>query len=299
MSDLRDTINLFVRRLAQSAQIKDAEGVPPVFGSRQRRAEIVRLAETSGLASVMDMAERFEVSASTIRRDLAQLELTGRLARTYGGAMATPTHRESSLQQRIGEAFAEKLAIAQWAARQVQPGDSVALDAGSTVAALAHALRDRTNLTVTTPSLTVLSELLGADGMTVHCLGGTLRPVSQALVGPIAENALERMTFDRAFLGADSVDPERGICEADLAQCRLKELMAQRCTHVYLLAHAAKLGRRPFHAWAPLAPGWTLVTTTGDEDQVAPFKERGIRVVTVPVDSAAELASGAVITSKR
>jgi DeoR/GlpR family transcriptional regulator of sugar metabolism len=282
MSDLRDMIVVLLRLLAQSAQARKAAVMPPILGSRQRREEIVRLAETSGLASVTDMAERYAVSASTIRRDLARLESTGRLARTYGGAMA-PANTEPSLQQRIGEAFAEKLAIAQWAAQQVEPGESLVLDAGSTVAALAHQLRDRTGLTIATTSLTVLSELLGAHGLTVHCLGGTLRAVSQALVGPIAENALERMSFDRAFLGADSVDAERGICEADLAQSRLKELMAQRCTHVYLLAHAAKLGRRPFHAWTRLAPGWTLVTT-GQEAQIAPFRERGIHVVTVPVD---------------
>jgi DeoR/GlpR family transcriptional regulator of sugar metabolism len=259
--------------------------MPPALGSRQRRTEIVRLAETVGLTSVTDMAERFAVTPSTIRRDLAHLEGSGLLARTYGGAMATPTHNESSLQQRIGEAFDEKLAIARWAAEQVDPGDSLVLDAGSTVAALAHRLRDRTDLTISTTSLAVISELNGADGPTVHCLGGTLRPVSQALMGPIAENALERMTFDRAFLGADSVDAERGICEADLGQTRLKELMAQRCSHVYLLAHGAKLGRRPFHAWAPLTPGWTLVTTARGA-QVEPFQRRGIRVISVPVEPA-------------
>ena len=258
--------------------------VPPVLGSRQRRAEIVRLAETSGLATVTALAERFAVTPSTIRRDLAQLESAGRLTRTYGGAMAAPTHGESSLQQRIGEAFAEKLAIARWAARQIEPGDAVVLDAGSTVAALAHRLHDRTDLTISTTSLAVLGELGGADGgPTVHCLGGTLRPVSQALVGPITESALDRMSFDRGFLGADSVDAERGICEADLGQSRLKELVAQRCRHVYVLAHAAKLGRRPFHAWTPLTPGWTLVTT-GDGARTAPFRERGIRVVTVAVE---------------
>ena len=260
--------------------------MPPVLGSRERRTEIVRIAETSGLTGVAALAEHFAVTASTIRRDLALLESAGRLARTYGGAMATPAHGESTLQQRIGEAFAEKLAIARWAARQVEPGDAVVLDAGSTVAALAHRLRDRPDLTISTTSLAVLGELAGADGgPTVHCLGGTLRPVSQALVGPIAEGALDRMSFDRGFLGADSVDAERGICEAELGQSRLKELMARRCRHVYVLAHAAKLGRRPFHAWTPLPPGVTLVTT-GDDVAVAPFRERGIGVVTVPVEPA-------------
>ena len=62
------------------------------------------------------------------------------------------------------------------------------------------------------------------------------------------------MTFDRAFLGADGVTADRGICEADLQQTRLKELMVRRADNVYVLAHAAKLGRAPFHAWAQL-PG--------------------------------------------
>ena len=259
--------------------------MPPVLGSRRRRAEIVRLAEAGGLATVAEMAEHFAVTASTIRRDLAQLESAGRLTRTYGGAVVPPHHGESSLQQRIGEAFTEKLAIARWAAQQIEPGDAVVLDAGSTVAALAHRLRHRTDLTISTTSLAVLGELNGVDGgPVVHCLGGTLRPVSQALVGPIAEGALDRMSFDRAFLGADSVDAERGICEADLGQTRLKELMARRCRQVYVLAHAAKLGRRPFHAWTPLTPGSTLVTT-GDGAAVERFRERGVRVVTVAVEA--------------
>lgn len=256
-----------------------------VLSSRRRREEIVKLAESRGLAEVGEMAERFAVSASTIRRDLARLEASGQLARTYGGAMVAQSHTEPSLHQRIGEGFAEKLAIAAWAAEQIQPGDSVALDAGSTAAALAHRLRERSGITVTTASLTVIGELTGAEGVTLHCLGGTLRPLSQALVGPIAEIALSRMSFDRVFLGADSVDAERGICEADLSQSQLKELLAERSDHVYVLAHAAKLGRRPFHAWTRFAPGWTLVTT-GSGELVEPFRERGIRVITVPLPGA-------------
>lgn len=255
----------------------------PVLSSRRRREEIVRLAETTMLANVTDMAERFRVSASTIRRDLAALESTGRLTRTYGGAMAAPSDSEPPLQQRIGDALAEKLAIARAAAQEIEPGESIVLDAGSTCAALARELRDRSDLTVTTTSLTVLGELLGAEGVSVQCLGGSLRTVSQALVGPIAENGLDRMSFDRAFLGADSIDAQRGICEADLAQSRLKELIAQRCNHVYLVAHAAKLGRRPYHAWTPLSPGWTLITT-GTASQTADFSKRGIRVIAVQAD---------------
>jgi DeoR/GlpR family transcriptional regulator of sugar metabolism len=255
--------------------------VKAVLGSRARREAIARLAAAQGLTAVVDLADQFEVSASTIRRDLAGLEAAGRLARTHGGAIAVGAHAESSLRQRIGESFEEKHAIAQWAATQVTEGESIVLDAGSTVAALAHELRHRSRVSVTTTSLAVLDELKRAEGLAIQCLGGTLRPLSHAFVGPLAQSALDRMSFDRAFLGADSVDAERGICEADLEQTRLKELMSARADHVYVLAHAAKVGRRPFHAWARMAPGWTLVTTAHGA-QVAPFVQRGIEVVTVP-----------------
>ena len=257
-----------------------AEGPAAALSSTERRRAIVQMAHTSGLANVVDLSRTFGVSASTIRRDLAQLEAAGQLARTYGGAMAQYAHNEPSLRQRIGEAFESKQAIARWAAGQVLAGESLLLDAGSTVGALAHELRHRRELTITTTSMTVLNELAGCDQLHVRCLGGELRQLSQGFIGPLAESALERITFDRAFLGADSVTAEDGICEAELEQTRLKELMARRAEHVYVLAHAAKLGRRPFHAWAQLPAGWTLVTDAGPED-IAPFVAGGIEVVAV------------------
>ena len=75
--------------------------------------------------------------------------------------------------------------------------------------ALAHELRAASALTVVTTGLTVLNELADVDAVDVECLGGTLRHLSQGFVGPLAEAALEKMTFDRAFLGADGVTPRR------------------------------------------------------------------------------------------
>ncbi|MGI5346948.1 DeoR/GlpR family DNA-binding transcription regulator [Streptomyces sp. CA-250714] len=252
----------------------------PSNGSQARREEILRLATTTGLASVEELSQHFGVTASTIRRDLARLTADGRLARTYGGAMALTAHPETSLRQRTGEAYGQKRAIARWAAAQVQPGESVLLDAGSTVGALAHELRTVKDLTVATTGLTALHELADVETVHVECLGGTLRPVSQAFVGPLTEAALERMTFDRVFLSADGVTADNGICEAELRQTRLKELMARRATHIYVLAHAAKLGRAPFHAWAALPSGWTLVTDgAASPAEVEKFTARGVRVV--------------------
>jgi DeoR/GlpR family transcriptional regulator of sugar metabolism len=254
----------------------------PVRESQVRRTEIVRLAKTTGLAGVDDLAEQFGVTASTIRRDLAQLTAEGLLARTYGGAIAVHPHPEPSLRQRAVEDYEVKRLIAKWAAGQVKPGETILLDAGTTVGAMAEFLLEIESLTVVTAGLTALAALAEADAVRVECLGGTLRHLSQGFVGPLAEANLARLSFDRAFLGADSVTADRGICEAELEQTRLKELMMERAGDIYVLAHAAKLGQRPFHAWAPLVPGVTLVTdSSATDEQIAPFEQAGVSVVTV------------------
>jgi len=248
-----------------------------------RRRHIVDLARTSGEANVEALARRFGVTASTIRRDLARLTESGQLARTYGGAIPLgASHHETTLHQRLGEAPEAKRAIARWARQRVHPGDTIFLDGGSSVAALAHELRDAHDLTVVTVSLTAMDALLDVPGVVVDCLGGRLRPMSQAFVGPLAEAALDRVTFDAAFLGTDGVSASRGLCEADLDQTRLKEGVAARAARLYVVAHAAKVGAAPVHAWAKLPPAWTLVTDEQvTEAQLAPFRATTAEVVVV------------------
>jgi DeoR/GlpR family transcriptional regulator of sugar metabolism len=248
--------------------------------SEARRSEIVRLARSSGLASVEELSAQFGVTPSTIRRDLSQLTAQGLIARTYGGAIALGHQQEPSLRQRAMEGFEAKRAIARWAAKQVEPGETILLDAGTTVGAMGEFLREVEDLVVVTAGLTALEALADADDVRVECIGGTLRHLSQGFIGPLAEATLQRLTFDRAFLGADAVTADLGICEAELVQTRLKEIMIERAGKVYVLAHADKLGRKPFHAWAPLPRGATLVTDEAAADaQTRPFEKAGLHVV--------------------
>lgn len=255
--------------------------------TERRRAEIVALAAEMGLAGVDDLATRFGVTASTIRRDLALLSRSGQLARTYGGAIAAGDRVETSLLQREQEGFDAKSAIAGWAASQIRTGESVLLDAGSTLALLARRLPAVDGLTVTTASVPVISLLRTRPDVDLVALGGRHRELSDAFVGPLTEQSLERLTFDRLFLGTDGVSADGAICEAELDQTRLKELMARRSRRVYVLAHSTKLGRAPFHSWARIEQPWTLVTDDGaDPDFLAAFRSADREVVLTSVPDA-------------
>jgi DeoR/GlpR family transcriptional regulator of sugar metabolism len=246
-----------------------------------RREQIRRLTTAQGLVNVEQLAESFDVTPSTIRRDLSLLTERGELARTYGGAIATTQDSEATLGQRASMATAQKEQIARVAASFVSDGETLILDAGTTVGRLARRLRDRAGLTVITNGVTTLGELSDAEGVDVVCLGGDLRRISQGFVGPLAELTLSRLTADRVFLGADALHARFGICEASPVQTRLKELMMNRADHVYVLADSSKLGQAPFDAWAPLERPWTLITDGGaDERELLPFRDlTGVRVL--------------------
>ncbi|MCU4747981.1 MULTISPECIES: DeoR/GlpR family DNA-binding transcription regulator [Streptomyces] len=242
----------------------------------ERRELIVRTVSADGTVTVEELARTLGVTPSTIRRDLALLTERGTIARTYGGAITAEHVPEQSLGQRASLAVAQKGRIAAWAAGRVAAGDTVILDGGTTTGLLARQLRTHTELTVVTNSLTALGELNEVPGVEVISLGGQLRQVSQAFVGPLTELSLSRLSADKVFLGADGIDAARGICEASFQQTALKELMAERSTEVYILADSSKLGQAPFTAWAPgpLRRPWTLVTdSAATPDRLAPFHD--------------------------
>lgn len=249
----------------------------------ERRQLIAEWAQ-SACVNVEDLSGRLGVSVSTIRRDLALLTRDGRLMRTYGGAIGSQ-QQEPSLHQRELAARSAKDAIGRVAAELVCPGETVLIDAGTTTGRLAHHLRGQSGTTVITSGLTTVNMLADTEDITVFILGGQLRHISQGIIGSFAESMLRHFTAARAFLGADGVVAGRGVCEAEPAQCALKEQMAQHADEVYVLADASKLGQAPFRSWAPLTMPWTLITDeSATDEQLAPFRDApGVSVLTAPL----------------
>ena len=88
------------------------------------------------------------------------------------------------------------------------------------------------------------------------------------------------MSFDRVFLGADAVTVDAGLCEADQAQTRLKELMARRGNTVYVLADSTRARQDgPSTPGCRLPAPWILVTDDrADPEQVELFRQSGVTV---------------------
>ena len=252
--------------------------------SRNRREAIVAECAT-GSVDVDRLAARFGVTTSTIRRDLQVLSAQRAITRTYGGAVLTAGHvsdAEESLQARRDLHRDAKAAIAVLAASLLQDGERLILDGGSTVEALGRGLRGRRHHVITN-NLPLLPVLAAEHAIEVLVLGGSLRAISLATTGPLAEQGLRHIAADRCFLSADGVVAGRGLCEATLEQVSLKSLMMMQAAEVFVLADASKLGRMSQPFWAPLDRPWTLITdAAASAGQCKPFEAQGVRVLRAP-----------------
>lgn len=248
--------------------------------TRERHDALVALVR-EGVGSVDALSARVGVSASTVRRDLGRLEREGRIARTYGGALVRDGFHERSFSESAEINQQAKAAIAASAAGMVPVGGTVFLDAGTTCLALARLLADRGPLTVVTRGLEAALLLARAPEVRVVLLGGEVQPLSHGLVGPLSSLGLDRLAFDVAFLGADAVDPSRGLGEPTDRETYVKEQAAGRSDTVVLLADTTKLGPAQLPAWLPLDPAWTVVTdASAPAEVVEALAATGVQVVT-------------------
>ncbi len=252
--------------------------------SKERQAMLLTML-AAGEVDVDQLARRFGVSASTIRRDLQRLSGENVVRRTYGGAILATAAAESTLDERLVANGERKAEIARAALPLIRDGETLILDAGSTVTALGRLLRGR-KLRVITNNLALLPLLAQEPGLELIVLGGGLRTTSMSTVGPLAMEAMTRLTADWLFTSADGVVAKRGLCEASLDQVALKSLMMRQARRVVVLADGGKLGRAEQAAWAPLPQRFTLVTDAfADADEVNALEAAGAEVVRAAVDA--------------
>lgn len=246
----------------------------------QRRHRIRAIVEARGGIRLEELAVAVGVSQATVRRDLDELEAEGLVRRVHGGVVAVDRRpAEPHFEAKAAEAAEEKERIAARAAAMLAPDETVYLDSGSTVLALARLLHGWDRLTVVTNSLPAVIELAGR-GPRLIVIGGEFRATSQALVGPLSRYLLENLHVDRAFIGSYAVSLEEGLTTTDPAEAFTKTLVLGRATQVVLLADSRKFGTDSIVHAGDLSAVQVLVTDPGiDERSLRSLERRGITVI--------------------
>lgn len=232
----------------------------------QRQERILEEVQRSGGVRISALVEQLGVSDMTIRRDIAALARRGLVERVHGGAAAVrgrstdePGFRaKSALRQQ------EKATIARAAAQLVSAGDSVAVSAGTTTLAVARELLTVGQLTVVTNSLPAADLLSSASRQDLDVvLTGGVRTPSDALVGPVAVNALRDLHVDWLFLGVHGIDERAGLTTPNLLEAATDQALIRSARQVVVVADSSKWGVVGLSTIAPLAEVDVLVSDSG------------------------------------
>ncbi|MEU8729736.1 D-beta-D-heptose 1-phosphate adenosyltransferase [Streptomyces sp. CS113] len=230
----------------------------------ERQQEILRLARDGGRVDVVSLAEEFQVTAETIRRDLKALDRAGLLRRVHGGAI--PAGRldfEPDLAERESTAADEKDRIARAALAELPAEGTLILDAGSTVARMAAAIPPEAALTVVTHSLPIAARLADHPGIQLHLVGGRVRHRTRAAVDAWALRAYGEIRADVAVVAANGFSVEHGLTTPDLAEAAVKRAALTAARRVVLLADSSKYAQEHFARFGALDDVDLLITDTG------------------------------------
>lgn len=243
----------------------------------ERHRKILSQVERQGSAKVTDLANAFNVTQETIRRDLERLEADGKLLRRRGGAInLSSQHRETPFAERSIRNVQEKIAIAAEALRRIEPGDSILLDASTSALQVAVLMPDMP-ITVLTNAIKVVLELATRPHITCICLGGTLSTESLSFLGPITESILKEYHVRKLFLSCKGFDLKRGCSDGNEFQAKLKRCMLQVANRRYMLVDHTKFGAKALSVFSDAKDFDEVITDEKiDPPARAQFEEHGV-----------------------
>ena len=231
----------------------------------ERQNGILKLLISKNSLRTDYLVKHFGVSIETIRRDINELERTGKIKKVYGGIQLASEDLFvpglDSWGERMNARSEEKNAIANRAIELIPDHATIALDIGTTTYALSRLLGKRKGLTVITSSIQIASELSQRTDHCVYIVGGQLLKGEQITTGSFARGFLDNFAaIDLYICGADGISLESGITEFNEGVADIKRYMISISQKSILLADSKKLGKKSLFKCCSLSDIDTVVT---------------------------------------
>ena len=208
-----------------------------------RHHDILDVARLEGRVSVEDLAQRFDVTPQTIRRDLADLAEEGLLRRVHGGAILEAGTANLAYDARRGLAAEQKEAIGRLCADAIPDGCSLFINIGTTTEAVARALLGHRGLMAITNNLNVANILAQNPDCEVILSGGMLRRSDGGLVGEATVDLIRQFKVDYAIIGASAIDMDGTLLDYDFREVRAAQAIIENARQAFLVADNSKFSR--------------------------------------------------------
>lgn len=233
-----------------------------------------------GNVSLENLSERFHVSISTIRRDIAELLKTGSIQKVYGGVSSTTPSKMIPLKLRETEQLDAKSHIAELASKKIQDNSAVFLDTGTTISALIPYLLDKQNLTIVTNSLRVIDQVAQTH-LNLFAVGGFYNSEISGFVGITVQENLSNLSFSQAFISVTGVSLENGLTVNGYFEDPIKRQVLKRCgKNTILLVDSTKFEQSALFSFGGLQDiGCVITEKAPPEKYLEKLQEWNVEVI--------------------
>ena len=250
-----------------------------------RERKISDMMKSRGFVSFQEVEAQLDASPATIRRDLARMEIEGRLVRVRGGAKAADSVVPPSgglagvpFQEDIGRHAAQKAVIGRTAAQLCVPGEGIMVDGGSTTLQMCPHL-DGLNLQVLTNSLHIVNVLLPQTGTRILLPAGSVFREQNIILSAAGEESMPRFHAPKLFMGAAALGAQ-GLMQADVVLVAAERRLIERAEEIIVLVDSSKFHGSSGHVVCDLAEIDTIVTDAGiSTAQRKMIESAGIRLI--------------------
>ena len=259
----------------------------PELSAAERRSQIAQMVIENGKIYVNDLVDLFNVTETSIRRDLTLLEDGKRLRRIHGGAIPLPgSFRTDSFAEKKELHIRIKERIGKVAAEMVRQKDIILLDSGTTtlqvVRHIPSPLRENNLITLVTNSIPLAQEVLTWPSPNLTILGGIYLPDYQATVGPQTLAQLSELTADIVFLGVDGLTLTTGATTANVLMAEVGRMMVEHARRAVLVTDSTKIGRAGFAPVKTVETFNTLITDAeAPAEVIKTIEDLGVEVILV------------------
>lgn len=249
--------------------------------AEERRRRILDLLREEGSARVVSLSEAFSVSEPTIRQDLERLERQGHIVREHGGAfLRSVAQQVRALSLQHTENMDKKMKIGARAVQEIQNGDRIILDSGSTVTEIARRLHDHSDLIIITNAMNI-ALIVGAEyNFDLLVTGGEFKAPTLSLTGDKAAAFLANVFVDKLFLATGGLSESLELTYPGFADLPVKRAMVEAAETVYVVADSTKLKSAALASLGSISCAQYLITDAGISEGITRrLEDMGVEVL--------------------
>jgi|SRR5882757_9500929 len=246
---------------------------------RERQAYIIHQVNLHNKVLSATLSNDINVSEDTIRRDLQELSVTGKLIKVHGGALS---HSFDEVQYPFNKVYSQsnKRIIAEKAVKLIKDGMFVLTSGGTTILEMARMLPADLSATFISGSIPAIVEYMHHPNIEIIVIGDKLSRNSKITVGADAMARIKTLKPDLCFLGINAIDIQHGITDSDWDVVQLKQTMIASSQKTVCLTIAEKINTlQPIHVCDVLKIDMLITELPPDHPMLQPYVAAGVKVL--------------------